>query len=54
MQLSLTRRYPRHSRLLRLMFDLRRFTLGVIVTVSGLYVELRRGRRRWALALGNV
>jgi hypothetical protein len=36
------------------MLDLGRYTLGVIVTSAGILFEVRRGKRRWMLALGGV
>jgi hypothetical protein len=36
------------------MLDLGRYTLGVIVTSAGILFEVRRGRRRWTLALGGI
>ena len=40
--------------LLRLMLDLGRYTLGVIVSSAGILFEVRRGRRKWILALGTA
>jgi len=36
------------------MLDLGRYTLGVIVTSTGVLLELRRGSKRWSIALGSV
>ena len=47
------RRSPLTS-LLRVMLDLGRYTLGVIVTSGGILLEIQRGRRRWSIALGVV